>query len=634
MYVIGTAGHVDHGKSTLVAALTGIHPDRLKEEREREMTIDLGFAWMDMSGGEAIGIIDVPGHRDFIENMLAGVGGIDAVLFVIAADEGIMPQTREHLTILDILGIKRGVVALTKTDLIDDEEWLALVEAEIHQVVATTCLSEAPVVRVSARSGAGLGELKTALAECLRATPSKPDLGRPRLPIDRIFTISGFGTVVTGTLQDGCLRIGDDVEILPKGLLGRIRGLQSYNNKETLAQPGGRTAVNISGVDVEQIRRGDVLTLRGQYTVTQRVDVTVRLPEDATTPLKHDMEVKFFSAALEVVARTRVLGSERIDPGGEGWLQLELRQPAVLARGDHYIIRRPSPGETLGGGQVLDPHPKRRHKRFSPEVIERLSVLRRADPEELLLQAIASARFTTLPEAAQAARIKAGEAGQALQALLHMGKVVILEEGQKESTNRLVAASHILAREKQRLVDEVQQYHLQFPLRRGITREVLKSRAGLIPRVFPILLQQMVEEGNLKEENRVISLPDHRIIFDSQQEEKMEQRLRAFRASPFTPPAVKECVQQLGEDLYQAMVETGRLVQVSEDVVFLSETFDHMLGWVKKNIQDSGAITVAQFRDQFNTSRKYALAFLEHLDRSGITVRDGDIRRLRSPKNG
>ncbi len=630
MHVIGTAGHVDHGKSTLVAALTGIHPDRLKEEREREMTIDLGFAWMQLPGGIEVGIVDVPGHRDFIENMLAGVGGIDAVLFVIAADEGVMPQTREHLTILDILQIKRGVVALTKTDLIEDDGWLALVEDDIRQILAHTCLADAPIIQVSARSGAGLDELKQALANCLQSTPSKPDLGRPRLPIDRIFTIAGFGTVVTGTLQDGSLHIGDEIEILPPGIRGRIRGLQTHKRKENLALPGGRTAVNISGVDMTQIRRGDVLSLPGQYSATQRVDAFARVTEGVFAPLRHNMEVKFFSNAAEVVARVRVLGGEQIDAGEEGWLQLELREPVVLVRGDHFILRRPSPGETLGGGQVLDAHPSRRHKRFSSDVIQRLATLRRADPRELLLQTIAAARFVSFADAIQMARIEAGEAQTALQALLQAGSVLYVEDGQKDSTSHLMAARHIVMLEKARLVEMVEQFHQQYPLRNGIPWDMLKNRAGLPPRVFPILIHQLIEEGRLRENLRILAIPEHAIRFTSQQEQLIHQSLLAFHASLYTPPSVKECIQRLGDDLYQALIETGRLVQVSDDVVFLSETFQEMLDRVTIIIQDKGAITVAEFRDSFNTSRKYALAFLEYLDRTGITVREGDNRRLRS----
>jgi selenocysteine-specific elongation factor len=371
MRVIGTAGHVDHGKSTLIEALTGMNPDRLKEERERQMTIDLGFAWMELPSGEQVGIVDVPGHRDFIENMLAGVGGIDAALFVVAADEGVMPQTREHLAILDILQIRAGLVALTKIDLIDDPDWLDLVEEDVRQVLVGTVLEDVPVVRVSAKNGTGTSELLDILDEVLAERPPRQDLGRPRLPVDRVFSIAGFGTVVTGTLSDGHLQIGEEVEILPNGTQGRIRGLQTHKQKEDLALPGSRTAVNISGVTLEEIRRGDVVAHRGDYQPTRRMDVKFRLLKDASLALKHNTEVKLFVGAAEVLARVRTLGSEVINPGEPGWLQLEMKAPVVVMRGDHYILRRPSPGETMGGGTIIDPNPVGRHKRFTHGLIER-----------------------------------------------------------------------------------------------------------------------------------------------------------------------------------------------------------------------------------------------------------------------
>src|SRR6202142_1946836 len=380
MRVIGTAGHVDHGKSTLIAALTGIHPDRLKEEQAREMTIDLGFGWLTMPDGEEIGIVDVPGHRDFIENMLAGVGGIDAVLLVVAVDEGVMPQTREHLAILDLLQIPAGLIVLTKTDLITDKDWLDAIEADVRTAVKDTVLNDAPVVRVSARTGSGLNGLKITLSEILHQKPARPDLGRPRLPIDRVFSISGFGTVVTGTLSDGHLTVGDEIQILPSGLTGRVRGLQTHKKKEDRALPGTRTAVNISGLGTDQIRRGEVLIHPGQYRVTRRLDARFRLLADASSAIQHNTEVKVFLGTAETVAALRLLGKEELQPGQEGWIQLELRDPVVAVRGDRYILRRPSPSETLGGGAIVDAQPRNRHKRFGNEILKSLSSLAKGSP--------------------------------------------------------------------------------------------------------------------------------------------------------------------------------------------------------------------------------------------------------------
>ncbi|MCJ7433397.1 MAG: selenocysteine-specific translation elongation factor, partial [Anaerolineales bacterium] len=307
MRVIGTAGHVDHGKSTLIAMLTGTHPDRLKEEQAREMTIELGFGWLTLPNGEELGIVDVPGHRDFIENMLSGIGGIDAALLVIAADEGVMPQTKEHLAILDLLQIPAGIIVLTKTDLASDSAWLALVETDIRAATAATIMQDAPIVHVSAKNKTGLEELISALSKLLEEKPARLDLNRPRLPIDRVFSMSGFGTVVTGTLLDGHLSIGDDVEILPAGQKGRVRGLQTHKKKEETAIPGSRTAVNISGVEMDQIRRGDIVVRPNQYQVTRRLDAHFRLLKDASAPLKHSNEVKFFVGASETIATVRLL---------------------------------------------------------------------------------------------------------------------------------------------------------------------------------------------------------------------------------------------------------------------------------------------------------------------------------------
>ena len=318
MRVIGTAGHVDHGKSTLIAALTGTHPDRLKEEQAREMTIELGFGWMTLPNGEQVGIVDVPGHRDFIENMLSGIGGIDAALLVIAADEGVMPQTKEHLAILDLLQIQSGLIVLTKTDLAADSGWLDLLETDIRAAVSGTVLRDAPIVRVSAKNKTGLEQLVSLLNEILEKKSPRLDLNRPRLPIDRVFTMSGFGTVVTGTLSDGHFSIGDEVEILPTGLTGRIRGLQTHRKKQDTALPGSRTAVNISGINVEQIQRGEVITHPNLYQPTRRLDANLRILKDVSAPLKHGDEVKFYVGASETIATLRILGAEEMHPGDEG----------------------------------------------------------------------------------------------------------------------------------------------------------------------------------------------------------------------------------------------------------------------------------------------------------------------------
>ena len=374
MRVIGTAGHVDHGKSTLVEKLSGINPDRLAEEQSRQMTIDLGFAWLDLPTGETIGIVDVPGHRDFIENMLAGVGGIDAALLVIAADEGIMPQTREHLAILQLLDIKNLIIALSKIDLIDDPEWIELVELEIEDLLAQSGFADVPLIPVSAHSGAGVKDLVAAIQRVLAGLSPPVNARQPRLPIDRVFVVGGFGAVVTGTLSGGTLSIGDSIELQPSGKIGRVRGLQSYQRAVPIAAPGSRVAVNIAGLNRADIQRGDVLTYPGQIQPTRLADAHFTQLADLERRLAHNAEVKFYCGASESIAKVRLLDADTLRPGADGWLQIRLRDPLPLSRGERFILRYPSPPETIGGGLVVNAHPRGRLKRFQPAVISELEM--------------------------------------------------------------------------------------------------------------------------------------------------------------------------------------------------------------------------------------------------------------------
>ena len=631
MHVIGTAGHVDHGKSTLVQALTGIHPDRLKEEREREMTIDLGFAWLTLPSGEEIGIVDVPGHRDFVENMLAGVGGIDAALFVIAADEGLMPQTREHLAILDILQVQGGVVALTKIDLIDDLDWLNLVEDDIRSALKHTALEEAPIVRVSARTRQGLPELLARLSDCLADRPPRPDFGRPRLPVDRVFSMPGFGTVVTGTLSDGNLNTGDEVEILPSGLHTRIRGLQTHKRKEETAIPGSRTAINLSGINVDQVKRGDVITYPGKYQPSRRIDVRFRLLSDITLPLKHNTLVKFFLGAAEVQSRVRLLGSEELLPSEEGWLQLELDDPVIAIRGDRYILRRPSPGETLGGGMVVDPHPKRRHKRFSAEELLSLEVLSRGTPAEVLFQAILSLGIAPLQDVIARSNLDATDAGAAVQELFSKGDLLTMDQAEAKpiSPQTLVTSKSYWDQVKRQVHQEVEDYHQSFPLRRGIPREELKSRLKLSTRLFNAILRRIVSLNELEDSLSMVWRSGFNIRLTSQQQHAVDALLARFAVAPFSPPTVKECISEVGDELYNAMIELGWLIPIPPDVVFRKQDYDLMQSEIVDLIKKRGSVTAAEVRDHFNTSRRYVLATLEYLDTQGITKREGDVRRLK-----
>ena len=630
MRVIGTAGHVDHGKSTLIAALTGIHPDRLKEEQAREMTIELGFGWMTLPNGEEVGIVDVPGHRDFIENMLSGIGGIDAALLVIAADEGVMPQTKEHLAILDLLQIPSGLIVLTKTDLASDSGWLDLVETDIRAAVKDTVMKDAPIVRVSAKTRSGLNSLLSDLQSLLEQRPHRPDLNRPRLPIDRVFSMSGFGTVVTGTLLDGHLSVGDEVEILPSGQKGRVRGLQTHRKKEEVAVPGSRTAVNISGVETDAVQRGEVVVHPNQYQSTRRLDARFRLLKDATSSIKHNGEVKFFVGASETVANLRLLGTEELNPGDEAWIQLELRDPVVAVRGDRYILRRPSPGETLGGGMIVDHQPKGRHKRFDDDVLKSLESLLQGSSSDILLEAAMGTNAAPLKEIITRSRLESSDAEPALKGLIAAGTLLPLEEGDLNivSESLVIALPHWNGL-REKIVQIVETYHKTYPLRRGIPREELKSKLKLSPRVFNAAIKKLITENSITDHLSSVAKAGYEIRFNGQEQAKVRALMRKFEQNRYSPPGVKECQAEVGEEALNALIEMGDFISVSPDVLFRKQDHDSMVEAVRRTIGQNGKITLAEVRDLFSTSRKYAQAFLEHLDAIGVTIRDGDFRRLK-----
>lgn len=625
MSTIGTAGHVDHGKSSLIQALTGINPDRLREEQARGMTIDLGFAWLELPSGSEVSIVDVPGHERFIKNMLAGVGGIDAALLVVAADEGVMPQTREHADILDLLGITHGVVALTKIDLVEPE-WLELVTEDVETWLKTTSLSEAKIIPVSAYTGAGLPDLLRELDRLVAEAPSKRDLGRPRLPVDRVFTISGFGTVVTGTLSDGRLNLGQELAILPGNIRSRVRGLQTHKHKVDAAIPGSRVAVNLTGVATEDLARGDVLTLPGLHEPTQIIDVKLKVVKSLPGPLQHNTEVSFHTGSAEVMGRLVLLEADELVPGTTGWAQIRLSKPVVVARGDPFVIR--SPNATVGGGIIVAPHPQR-HRRYQPDTITQLALLERGTPEELLLAALED----RLPVewSAVVSRSNLGQQGAmaALKTLIAGSQVVSLTAANSlepkpgdlylaiGSWNTLVSSLLAILRE----------YHRHYPLRSSMAREELRSRTGLSSRAFNATIARLLSNQVVGEAGAGIRLAEHRVQFTPDQERRIAFALDTLRAQPYSPPAPVEL--GLDQELFAALLEQGTLVRLNEAVVLPAEIYREMIERVKQHIQTNGSITVAEVRDIFNTSRKYALALLEHTDEARLTRRVGDERVLR-----
>ena len=618
MYVIGTAGHVDHGKSTLVKALTGIDPDRLAEEQRREMTIDLGFAWMSLPSGRSVSLVDVPGHERFIKNMLVGVGGLDAALLVIAADEAIMPQTSEHLAILDLLGVAHGVVALTKADLVD-ADWLALVREEVSARLAGTSLSGAPMVAVSARSGQGLDALRAALDQVLDATPARAgDAGAPRLPIDRAFTIGGFGTVVTGTLIDGPLAVGQEVAILPGGLRGRVRGLQTHKQRGEVALPGTRVAVNLAGVHHSQIIRGDVLSTPDAHTPTAMLDLRLRVLADAPQPIQQNDGLDLFVGAAEVRCRVTLLDAEALAPGATGWAQLRLERPIIAARGDRCILRVASPSLTVAGGAVIDPHPSR-HRRFRSEVLAALETLSRGAPDELLLQALGDGPPRAWAELLREIELSEAVAEAALAGLAVDGKALPLGAG---PTLHVITPAG-WAKLEERMLPPLRAYHRRYPLREGMPREEIRQRLRLGPRALGAFLAAAARRGLIGQSETGVWLAGHLAQPDTAARRDLDAALAAMSRTPYSPPA-----PALDGELLAWALDRRLIVRVAADVYFLPHTYDELLAWVRASIAAEGGVGVGQLRDRFGSSRKYALAFLEHLDERKITRRAGESRVL------
>jgi selenocysteine-specific elongation factor len=618
MYVVGTAGHVDHGKSTLVQALTGIDPDRLQEEKDRGMTIDLGFAWLKLPGGLEVSIVDVPGHERFIKNMLAGVGGIDIALLVVAADEGVMPQTREHLAIIDLLGVRRGVVALTKCELVD-RDWLDLVSADVEETLRGTTLEGSPIVACSAVTKAGLGELLQTLENALASAPPKRDIGRPRLWIDRAFTISGFGSVVTGTLIDGALSAGQEIELLPKRQKARIRGLQMHRSKVERAEPGTRTAVNLSGVSTDELGRGMLLTTPGWLQPTTAADVRLQSVNGLPRPIRHNASVTFHTGSAEVPAKVRLLDRGELPPGGTCWAQVRLAEPLPLVKGDAFVVR--TPNDTIGGGTVVDSHP-RRHRRHHAPTLQALEVLERGSPANSLLSLVAKLEPVELPKLTRETDLSAADAGRILQELIGAGSVIRL--GESGIIYSAAGYHRVLSAAFRVLAD----FFREHPLRFGVPREELKSRLGLQARLFNELLGRWLQDGELVESRSAIGLPGREIALSASQKRTAEAFLGLLKASPFSPPS-----DQLPEpELLAYLSERGDVVPVGEGVVFSSEAFATITQRILDHLKDHESVTLAEVRDMLGTSRRYAQAILEHLDELRVTRRVGDARVLRSPE--
>ena len=621
MYVIGTAGHVDHGKSTLVKAMTDIDPDRFPEEKAREMTIDLGFAWMTLPSGRDVSIVDVPGHERFIKNMLAGVGAIDLALLIVAADESVMPQTREHLAILDILQITRGLVVITKTDLVD-EELIELVKAEVEDTLRGTSFEGCPMIGVSAYTGEGINDLKSNIDIILDETDVRKDLGRPRLPIDRCFTISGFGTVVTGTLIDGTLTVGQEIELAGSGQRARVRGLQSHKTKVDATDPGVRLAVNLSGLSKNEVERGEILTIPGWLKPTRRLDARLRMVKNAPHPLKHNQGVTFHLFTSEASARIRLLDANGLVAGQEGWVQILLEEPLPVVKGDFFVIR--SSEDTLGGGQIVDPNPRRRYRRFDDDVVERMMTLDQGSGEDIIISVAEQWGPCDLTALSQRSNLSREEVSYRVAELIEDGHLISLGDFSNDG-DAVVYSAQGWAVIRSKITSALQLYHTQYPLRQGVPTQEIRSRLDLSQPVYQRALVKLVEEGVVVDERQSLRLPDHEISLTPKMDQEASEYLDSLRKNPYSPPSD----QKINPELLGVLVDQDKVVRVGDGVIFDAVVYREMTGRIVQHLKDHGNITVAEARTMFNTSRKYILPLLEHMDQQQITRRTGDERILR-----
>jgi selenocysteine-specific elongation factor len=629
--VLGTAGHIDHGKTTLVKALTGTDTDRLKEEKARGITIELGFAHLDLPSGQRLSIVDVPGHEKFVKHMVAGATGIDLVALVIAADEGVMPQTREHLDICSLLGVSHGLVVLTKIDMVD-EEWLGLVSEDVHEYLQGTFLAEAPIMPVSAVTGRGVPELINVLDEMATALEERPAHGPWRLPVDRVFTMKGFGTVITGTGVGGFVEVGQEVAIYPEGLTAKVRGLQVHNAEVRQARGGQRTAVNLQGVEKATIERGDVVATAGSLKPSLWLDVEAVALKDMTRPLKHRAPIRFHAGSGEIMGRVMLLDRDDLKPGETAYCQVRLERSVALMAGDHYVLRSYSPVATVAGGVVLHPHPGR-HKRRRQEIMDDLRTLRVGSAREKVavharlsgLGGIAMedlVRLTALPKK---------ELEGLLSDMLNKHELVRFD---KEG-GRLIAAP-VQAALMDDAVALLTGFHAQNPLKPGMGREEFKQRLDpdIAPKLFAHLLRKLTDENKVAVEKDIIRLAGHQVRLQEEDQALRERIERAYEQGGPTPPLLKELLdvekdKNQAKKLVTVLVNEGVLVKIKEDLYYHRQALDSLKAKLVEYFASHERIGAAQFKEITGLSRKYLIPLLEHFDATQLTIRVGDERVLR-----
>ena len=627
--IIGTAGHVDHGKTRLIKALSGIDTDRLEEEKKRGITIELGFAHIPNDAGYNIGVIDVPGHEKFIKNMLAGIGGIDFVLFVVAADEGIMPQTREHFEILQALGIDDGIIAITKTDMVD-EEWLELVQEDIRDYVEGSFLEGKPMIPVSAKSGENIDFLKEEIIrKCDRESKRIEAPEMFRLPVDRVFTKSGFGTVVTGTLMDGTCSLNDEVHVFPEETPAKIRGIQTYGNDVEQAVAGQRTAINLSGVRKEDIRRGDVIAAKGAVSVTGMLDVKLKIFDSSERMVLNNSRVHLYCGSKEVLTKVILMDRDALSAGEEAYVQFRLEEPIAVRRGDRFIIRFYSPIITIGGGQILDAVPEK-HKRNRENVLEGFRMLESGNISDIFVLKTGGHKFYSKELLLQELGMLPETGNREIERCIEEGKLVELEDG------TILAASKFQMM-TDRLIQLLQEYHESNPLAEGMPKQELQSRLRDTwhiqeDKIILGAVHRLMNLGTLMDCGKTVSMQGFEAVLTPEQEKLKERIAGIYKDAGIEIPKNDE-IYALDSDkrvinaIFDRLYKEGVLVKVDPSYNISQEGWSRVVA-AARTAGAEGSFVLADFRDTLNTSRKYASVYLAALDRAGITVFDGERRRL------
>ena len=630
--ILGTAGHIDHGKTSLIKAMTGTDTDRLKEEKERGITIELGFASLNLPGGQRLGIVDVPGHEKFIKNMVAGATGIDIVVMIIAADEGVMPQTREHMEICTLLGIRHGLVAMTKIDMVD-EEWMELALEDIRDFSQGTFLEDAPILPVSSVTGQGIPELIKNLDEIAGQIPPRPPSSLFRLPIDRVFTMKGFGTVITGTLVSGKVNVGDNIMIYPSGITSKVRGLQVHNQSAESAEAGMRTAINFQGLDRAAVQRGEVLSNPGALIPSYMVDLSFHYLASNKKPLKNRTLVRLHTGTSEVLGHLVLLEQEELPPGQTAVAQLRLDAPVAIVKDDRYVIRSYSPIRTIGGGQVLNPTPQK-HKRLKPDIISGLQHLADDDPEAIITYHIQQASYSGV--AFSHLKIMSNLTDKQLDTILQrlLSRRTIL---QTDKENRIFIHQSTFDQLKEKSIEYLTKYHQANPLKAGMPKEELKSKFPRLSdaKLFNMVLNQMIKSKQVVQEENTVRLEKHRVSLGQDQSDIRDKILKAYQKNGLQPPYFRDVVKTLNADpkrtkeVLMLMVEEGQIVKTKDDLYFHASAVDELKNRLVDFLKSHGEITTPQFKEMTGASRKYVIPLIEYFDAKNVTLRVGDSRKLR-----